>query len=240
LESNIAIRVENVSKGFDSENTNKTIFGKLTRSHQNSEKLQVLTDISFSVKKGELLGIIGKNGIGKTTLLRLISGIYKPDSGNISVNGKMSLFLELGTGFQLELTAKENIELVGMILGFKKAEIIKKIPKIMEFSELEKFLNTKLKHFSSGMFARLSFSTAIQMDYDIFLIDEILSVGDQEFQKKSFDTFMNLKKQGKTFVVVSHNHNMLQSISDRLLFIHNGKLLSIGDPATVVKDYNNV
>jgi len=149
------------------------------------------------------------------------------------------LFLELGAGFQLELTARENIILLGMIIGFKKDEIIKKIPKIIEFAELEKFLDAKLKHFSSGMFARLAFATAIQMEYDIFLIDELLAVGDEGFQKKSFDSYMNLKKEGKTFLVVSHNHNMLKQISDRMILLHDGKIFSMGDPEKVVNDYNS-
>jgi len=148
------------------------------------------------------------------------------------------LFLELGAGFQSDLTARENIILLGMILGFKKNEINKKISEIMKFAGLEKFLDSKLKHFSSGMHARLAFSTAIQMENDIFLIDELLAVGDQEFQKKSFDTFMELKKQGKTFLVVSHNHDMLKKISDRMILLHDGKILSIGEPAKVIDEYN--
>lgn len=226
----LAIQVKNVYKSFDTMISPSSIYEKITHSKKSSkpEKLHVLNNISFDVKKGELIGVIGKNGIGKTTLLRIISNIYRPDSGTVTVNGKMAMFLELGAGFQLELTARENIILLGMIIGFKKNEIIKKIPAIMKFSGLEKFLDSKLKHFSSGMFARLAFATAIQMNYDIYLIDELIAVGDQEFQKKSFDTFIKLKKEGKTFLVISHDYRMLKSISDRMILLHNGKNLGYG------------
>ena len=238
----IAIAVKHLNKSFKTNITKQsTVFDKICsfgKKLNSNEKLDVLKDISFEIKKGELVGIIGKNGIGKTTLLRIISNIYRPDSGHIQINGKVALFLELGTGFQLDLTARENIILLGMIIGFKKNEIEQKIPKIMKYAGLEKFLDSKLKHFSSGMFARLAFSTAIQMEYDIFLIDELLAVGDEEFQKKSFDTFMELKKQGKTFLVVSHNHDMLKQISDRMILLHDGKILSIGEPAKVIDEYN--
>ena len=239
---NIAISVSHVNKSFATNVTKQTtVYDKISTTGKKLpkvEKMTVLNDITFEIKKGELVGIIGKNGIGKTTLLRVISNIYRPDSGHVQINGKVALFLELGAGFQLELTARENIILLGMIIGFKQNKIKQKIPEIMKFAGLEKFLDSKLKHFSTGMFARLAFSTAIQMEYDIFLIDELLAVGDDEFQKKSFDTFMELKKQGKTFLVVSHNHDMLKKISDRMILLHDGKILSIGEPEKVVDEYN--
>ena len=240
--SDVAVQINNISKSFDLHLKQTSIFETITSFGKKSKKepkLNVLQNISFDVKKGELVGIIGKNGIGKTTLLRLISGIYRPDSGNICVDGKIALFLELGTGFQLELSARENIVLLGMILGFKKNDINKKIPEIIQFAELEKFLDVKLLHFSSGMFARLAFATAIQMDSDIFLIDELLSVGDAEFQKKSFETFMDLKKRGKSFIVVSHNHNMLKDISDKMICLGNGKIVAMGDSEKVIQAYEN-
>jgi len=240
--NDLSIQVNNVYKSFDTQiRKHSSIYEKVTKDSQKLDltKLEVLKDISFEIKKGELVGIIGKNGIGKTTLLRIISGVYRPDSGNVNVKGKIALFLELGAGFQMELTARENIILLGMIIGFKKNQIIKKIPEIIQFAELEKFLDSKLKHFSSGMFARLAFATAIQMEYDIFLIDELLAVGDEDFQKKSFDSFMSMKKEGKTFLVVSHNLDMLKKISDRMILLHEGKIFSIGDPEKVVNDYNS-
>lgn len=240
--SEIAINVEHVSKSFMTKITKQSsIYDKLAPKDKVKpviEKLDVLKDVSFNIKKGELVGLIGKNGIGKTTLLRIISHIYRPDSGSVKVNGKLAMFLELGAGFQLELTARENIILMGMLIGFKKSEIIKRIPNIVEFAGLEKFIDAKLKHFSSGMFARLAFSTAIEMDYDIFLIDELLAVGDKEFQKKSFDTFMDFKKKGKSFLVVSHNHDMLKQISDRMILLHDGKVISMGEPEKVINEYN--
>lgn len=239
--NNIAIKLTNVCKNFNlSIDKNSTIYGKLSSQSKKShvEKIQVLNDVSFEIKKGELLGIIGKNGQGKSTLLRIISRIYRQDSGDVFVDGKIALFLDLGTGFQLDMTARENIILLGMIMGFSREEISKKIPEIVQFAELEKFLDTKLRHFSTGMYARLGFSTAIAMESDIFLIDEILSVGDKEFQKKSFETFMKLRSQGKTFLVVSHNHETLKTISDRMILLHNGKIASIGEPDKVIQDYD--
>lgn len=240
--SEIAINVEHVSKSFMTKITKQSsVYDKLAPKDKEKpviEKLDVLKDVTFDIKKGELVGIIGKNGIGKTTLLRIIAHIYRPDSGSVKVNGKLAMFLELGAGFQLELTARENIILMGMLIGFEKSEIIKRIPNIVEFAGLEKFIDAKLKHFSSGMFARLAFSTAIEMDYDIFLIDELLAVGDEEFQKKSFDTFMDFKKKGKSFLVVSQNHEMLKQISDRMILLHDGKVLSIGEPEKVINEYN--
>jgi len=166
--SDNAIQVENVSKWFDFDASKQSsIFERIIsfrKKIHNHPKLEVLKNISFEVKKGELLGVIGANGIGKSTLLKIISGIYRPDSGYVSVNGKIALFLELGTGFQPEMTARENILLLGMIIGLNKKKILERVPEIAKFAGVERFLDTKIKHFSSGMFARLAFSTAIQME----------------------------------------------------------------------------
>jgi lipopolysaccharide transport system ATP-binding protein len=197
----------------------------------------VLNDISFNLKRGEMLGVIGLNGSGKTTLLRLLAKIMKPDKGEIIQNGKTMSFLELGTGFQPELTARDNIILYGMILGFTKKQIKEKMDAIVQYSELEKFIDTKLKNFSSGMYARLAFSTAIQTDPDIMLIDEILSVGDLPFQEKSYDTFLSFKKKQKSIVFISHNLNAVHQSCDRVLFLNKGKIQAIGEPSEVIEEY---
>ncbi len=160
-----------------------------------------------------------------------------PDSGKISVSGKITTFLELGTGFNGELTAKENIMLYGLLLGFSKKEIKKKIQEIIKFAELENFLDTKLKNFSSGMNVRLAFSTAIQVDPDVLLVDEVLSVGDISFQRKSFDKFKKFKEAKKTIIFVSHNLEQVREICDKVMWLHKGQIRSIGDPSKVIEEF---
>lgn len=203
------------------------------------EELRIMDNISFDVKKGEMFGVIGKNGTGKTTLLRLLSGIYKPDSGSITVNGTLVPFLGLGIGFQPDLTAKANVILYGRLLGFSKKDIQAKEKQIIEFAELEKFEDIKLKNFSSGMYARLAFSTAIQVDPEIILMDEILAVGDIGFQKKSHDAFLSFKKRGKSIVLVTHDLKTIKDNCDRAMFLNEGKIQAIGDPQKVIDVYTS-
>lgn len=238
-----SVEVKNIFKSFKLHHERKNSLYEYVTSlyRKNSyESLIVLNDVSFSAKKGEMLGIIGLNGSGKTTLLKLITKIYSPDKGSVSTIGKLTPFLELGTGFNGELTARDNIILYGIILGFTKKEIVQKITEIAEFAELEKFLDTKLKNFSSGMNARLAFSTAIQVDPDILLVDEVLSVGDLPFQKKSFDAFMNFKSKGKTIIFVSHSIDQVQQLCDNVIFLHKGRIHSYGKPENVIADYKQI
>lgn len=239
--SEYMVELKNVWKTFriyhEKRNTVYETISGLFDKKKYYEDLPVLKDISFSVKKGEMFGIIGKNGTGKTTLLRIISGIYKPDKGTVVVNGSLIPFLSLGVGFNLEMTATENVIQYGILLGFSKKSIKERIKEIMEFAELEKFSDTKLKNFSSGMFARLAFSTAIQVDPDILMIDEALQVGDIAFQKKSFDAILSFKKRGKSIIFVSHEMNAIKNYCDAAMFLNDGKILSIGDPNKVVADY---
>ena len=201
------------------------------------EEIQVLNDISFSVKKGEMLGIVGFNGSGKTTLLKIMAKIYTPNKGSIVVDGNLTPMLELGVGFRGDLTARENIITYGVILGFTKKEIKEKIDGIVRFAELENFLDTKINYFSTGMSARLAFSTAIQVNPDVLLVDEVLSVGDISFQEKSFKAFMNFKKQGKTIVFVSHAMEQVERLCDNVLWIHNSKIKDFGKPSEVIAKY---
>jgi len=183
---NNSLEVNNVSKSFklDTKQGIWKLIKKTTNSKQ-QKSILALDSISFTVPKGEVLSIIGLNGSGKSTLLRTIAGVYKPDSGYVKVNGSLSPLMQLGAGFQLELNAIENIVMNGMLLGMPKPDIEDKVENILEFAELERFSNMKLKHYSSGMKSRLAFATAIQIDPDILLVDEILAVGDKDFQKKS-------------------------------------------------------
>lgn len=201
------------------------------------ENLEVLKNVSFSVKKGEMFGIVGRNGAGKTTLLRVIAGIYKPDRGAVTINGSLIPFLGLGTGFQIDLTARANVIQYGILLGFKKREISDRVDKVMEFAELEKFSDIKLKNFSTGMYARLAFSTAVQVDPDVLIIDEALYAGDMAFQQKCFETIMSFKKRGKAIILVTHSMEPIQSQCEGAMFLNHGTVECIGKPHDVVEAY---
>ncbi|MGH7909676.1 MAG: ABC transporter ATP-binding protein [Thermodesulfobacteriota bacterium] len=239
--SGYAMEFENVTKSFRIYHEKKDKFlhsiGSVFDRNSHFEKLTVLKDVSFSVKQGEMFGIIGRNGAGKTTLLRLIAGILKPDEGVIRTCGSVTPLLRLGTGFQQDLTARDNIILYGTILGFSRKKITEKVHDILKFAELEKFEDTKIRNFSSGMHARLAFSTAAQVDPDILLLDEVLSVGDAFFKQKSFDMLMSFKKRGKTIVHVSHSLESVKRFCDRALLLHEGRIRSIGSPDAVVDEY---
>ena len=202
-----------------------------------SNLIYALNDISFSLEKGQILGIIGKNGSGKTTLLRTISGIYNPTSGNITVNGKLAPVLQIGIGFRNEISSIENIIMYGLLLGLEKDEIKDKVNTILEFADLKEFARMKLKYFSSGMRTRLAFATAMQIKSEIFLVDEILAVGDMDFKEKSFNEFMRLKKEGKTIIHTTHNLSAVERFSDKVLFLDKGKQVEIGDPKEVIAKY---
>lgn len=241
MESENSIEVRNVTKSFkifhEKRNSLYEYLVSFLDKKRTFEELTVLQNVSFSVKKGEMLGIIGFNGSGKTTLLKIIGRIYSPDQGAVITKGKVTPFLELGTGFNGELTARDNIIIYGVILGFTKKEIEQKIDDIAKFAEIEKFVDTKLKNFSSGMNARLAFSTAMQVNADIMLVDEVLAVGDISFQEKSFNAFMEFKRKGKTIVFVSHAIDQIQRLCDKVIWIHDGIICGYGDPVHVVEEY---
>jgi lipopolysaccharide transport system ATP-binding protein len=240
----IAIKVENVEKSFRIFREKKqsifhlvTSFNETTRGY---EKLKVLDGISFEVKKGEMVGIIGRNGSGKTTLLKLVSGVLHPDKGTILRNGKITPFLEIGVGFNGELSARENIIIYGIILGFSKKVIQNKVDEIIKYAELERFIDTKLKHFSSGMYARLAFATAVQVDPEIMLVDEVLSVGHAAFQKKSSETFKEFIQKEKTILFISHDLSSVRNLCDRVLVLDKGKIAHAGNPDSAIEFYQNL
>jgi lipopolysaccharide transport system ATP-binding protein len=238
-----AIRVQSLQKSFRLYHEKKsTVYEHLVglfSKKRGYEKLNVLNGISFDVKKGEMMGIIGKNGQGKTTLLQILCGILKPDAGVVKLSGSTVPFLSLGTGFQPDLSAIDNVVMYGLYLGLTKKEIKERIPHVLSYAELERFADTKLKHFSTGMFARLAFATAVQVDPDILLVDEVLSVGDVSFQEKSFETFLSFKKRGKTIVFVTHSLELVKRLCDRAIFIQNGVIQKIGRPQEVVEEFYN-
>lgn len=201
------------------------------------EQFTVLKDIDLDIQQGEFIGIMGRNGSGKSTLLKIMAGIYSPTSGSVKVHGKMVPFLELGVGFNPELTGRENIYLNGIILGMPKDFLKKKYQEIVEFSELEKFMEMPLKNYSSGMQVRLAFSIAIMADADVYILDEVLAVGDLAFQKKCFDVFRNYKEQKKTVVLVTHAPGSVRDFCDRAVFLKDGVLQINGSVEEVIKAY---
>lgn len=237
-----AIIVENISKGFriphEKRNTViENITGIVTGKKQDYEEFSALENISFRVKKGEKLGIVGENGSGKSTLLKIISGVLSPDEGNVTVKGKIAPFLELGVGFNPELTAEDNVRLYGAVMGMNRKEIEIKFDDIFEFAELERFKQMKLKNFSSGMYTRLAFATATATDPEILLIDEVLAVGDEAFQRKCYDKMNEFKMDGKTIVLVTHDLETVKKFCDSALLLEHGNMGSIGNSVKVIDDY---
>ena len=204
------------------------------------DELEALRDINFEIGKGEFFGIVGRNGSGKSTLLKLIAGIYRADGGQIDVRGRISPFIELGVGFHPELAARDNIVINCALLGLTRAEALRRFDRIIEFADLERFVDLKLKNYSSGMQVRLAFSTAIQVDADILLLDEVLAVGDSKFQEKCFEVFRKMKQEGRTIVLVTHNTDIVQRFCDRAMVIHAGDIVAIGKPGEVIEAYTEM
>lgn len=236
------IEVKNISKVFKlPHEKHKTFFHKLTGTFRSSfryEEFYALNNVSFKINQGEFLGVVGRNGSGKTTLLRIIAGIYKPTTGVVSVNGIMNTFLEIGVGFQSDFTCRENVYINGALLGFSRKEIDKRFDDIMQFAELEKFIDINLNKLSAGMQIRLAFSIAMQSTAPILLVDEIFAVGDSNFQQKCHNVFRRYKKNGKTILFVSHDLNSIQEYCNRVLVLEQGKIVNEGTAADMINYYN--
>ena len=238
-----AIEVKNLSKSFKlptekSSGLKQAIFNSL-KGIKGYTKQEVLKDISFKVKKGEFLGIVGRNGSGKSTLLKTLSKIYVPDCGEIKINGALGPFIELGVGFNPELTGRENIYLNGALLGFSNQEMDKMYQEIVDFAELEPFMNQKLKNYSSGMQVRLAFSIAIRAKGDILILDEVLAVWDAAFQEKCNKYFSDLKGE-QTVIIVTHDMENVKRFCDRAILLENGKIVKDGKPEVVARNYLNL
>ena len=199
--------------------------------------LNALQDVSFEVADGEFFGIIGRNGSGKSTLLKCLAGIYEADRGSLEVRSRVSPFIELGVGFTPELTARDNVVVNAALLGIPSSEANARFPEIIRFAELEQFVDLKLKNYSSGMQVRLGFAAAIQADADIYLVDEVLAVGDARFQEKCFDTFRQMKRDGKTVVYVTHDLATVERFCDRAMWLERGEVAAIGEPPDVIGEY---
>lgn len=238
-QNEIAIEVENITKSFKiyldkgAQLKERLLFRKRSR----YEERQVLRGVSFTVKKGEAIGLIGHNGCGKSTTLKLLTRIMYPDSGTITMNGRVSSLIELGAGFHPDMSGRENIYTNAAIFGLTKKEIDARLKDIVDFSELEEFIDNPVRTYSSGMYMRLAFSVAINVDADILLIDEILAVGDANFQAKCFNKLKEIKSHGTTIVIVSHSLGQIEQICDRSVWIHEGLIRAEGDPKEIDLEY---
>ncbi|MBL7077868.1 MAG: ABC transporter ATP-binding protein [Kiritimatiellae bacterium] len=236
------IEVCDVSKLFRlqqqrGESTIKALVVDALRGHGKTRDFWALRDVSLAVQRGETVGIIGANGAGKSTLLSLISQTTQPTSGTIATRGKVSSLLELGAGFHPDLTGRENVFLYGAIMGLNRRQMEEKFDQIVAFAELAEWIDEPVKHYSSGMYVRLAFSVAVEVDPDILIIDEVLAVGDASFQRKCIARIDAFKKAGKTLLVVSHDLNTIHTISDQLILMDKGKIIAAGDPDAVVAEY---
>jgi ABC-2 type transport system ATP-binding protein len=242
------LRVVNVSKSFHVPHTKKhtlksfflSIFTRRKKSAPQARLRSALDGINFSVQSGEFFGIVGRNGSGKSTMLKMLAGIYQPTKGVVHVEGKLVPFIELGVGFNPELSGRENVYLNGAILGFSKKEIDERYEKIVAFAELENFMEEKLKNYSSGMQVRLAFSCTTMAQADILLVDEVLAVGDADFQRKCFSYFKQLKREKTTVVFVSHDMNAIREYCDRAILIEDGNIVAEGDPEDIATKYSRL
>lgn len=225
--------------GVEKDNSLKMIFINLFTPKKKKKKdyFWALKDIDFRINKGDVVGIIGANGAGKSTLLKVVSGVYKPTTGKVEVNGKISPMIELGAGFDGELTARENIYLNGAILGYSKEFLEQKFDEIVEFSELKDFLDVPVKNFSSGMVAKLAFSISTIVDPEVLIVDEILSVGDIKFQEKSKNKMMSMIEGGTTVLYVSHSIDSIKELCSKVIWLDHGKIVKMGDTKEICDEY---
>lgn len=243
-DDNTIIKVDSISKTFRLPHEKTTsIKGSIVNfwnKDRTYEKQLALNNVSFEVKKGEFFGIVGRNGSGKSTLLKLLAGIYAPSNGLIHVNGKLTPFIELGVGFNPELTGRENVFLNGALLGFDRKEMAKMYDDIVRFAEIGRFMDQKLKNYSSGMQVRLAFSIAIRAKSDILLLDEVLAVGDEAFQQKCIDVFESYKANKQTIVLVTHDMEIVRRFCTRAMLLDSGQIIDIGEPTKVAGKYNRL
>jgi lipopolysaccharide transport system ATP-binding protein len=255
--SNIAIRVVSLSKEFrigDKQENYKTLRDSLSNvalgpfraiqtfvqrkgDTSSNQRIWALKDVSFEVSRGEVVGIIGRNGAGKSTLLKILSRITHPTKGSAEITGRVGSLLEVGTGFHPELTGRENIYLNGAILGMKRTEIDRKFDEIVDFAEVEKFIDTPIKHYSSGMYVRLAFAVAAHLDTEILLVDEVLSVGDMAFQRKCLGRINQVSHSGRTVIFISHNMSVVESLCDRVIYLERGLMEGSGTPSQMIPKY---
>jgi len=220
--------------------TLREAFARIRQRRTTYHEFEAVKHISFQISKGEVVGLVGRNGSGKSTILKLVAGVYTPTSGRVEVHGSIAPLIELGAGFHHELTGRENIMLNGLLLGLSKRQVQEREARIIEFAELGEFIDSPIKQYSSGMYVRLAFSVATEVDPDILIVDEILSVGDGGFREKCFDRIRQFRNSGKTILMVSHDMATMSNFCSRLLLIHQGRLIEEGGPSRVVSRYQEL
>ncbi len=241
--ANPAVAIHGVSKSFKLPHQQyHTLKERVLHPFRSStyDVLRAVDDVSVDIAPGEFFGIIGRNGSGKSTLLKCLAGIYDIDRGELAVRGRLSPFIELGVGFNMDLTARDNVMINAIMLGLSRKQARARFDDIIAFAELEEFLDLRLKNYSSGMTVRLAFSVAIQVDAEILLIDEVLAVGDARFQQKCFDEFQRLKREGRTILFVTHDMSAIERFCDRAMLLDKGRMIAIGEPAAIARRYNEL
>jgi ABC-2 type transport system ATP-binding protein len=239
-----SIEFQNVVQKFrrirERRDTLREVFAKIVRRRQQLEVFEAVKQVSFLISQGEMVGLIGRNGSGKSTILKIVAGVYEPSDGTVKVHGTIAPLIELGAGFHHELTGRENILINGLLLGLTQCQIREREESIIEFAELGDFMDSPVKQYSSGMYMRLAFSVATAVDPDILIIDEILGVGDAGFQAKCFDRIGRFRAAGKTILFVSHSMDSVRKFCDRVMLIHGGRLVEDGPPDRVIACYGEL
>jgi homopolymeric O-antigen transport system ATP-binding protein len=241
--TSIPIRLENITQRFrviqERPDTLRELFSKFFRHESHYRDFDAVKNISFDVPHGQMLGLIGRNGSGKSTLLKIIAGVYRPTAGKVEVTGSLAPLIELGAGFHHDLTGRENILLNGLLMGYSKRQMLEREERIIEFAEIGDFIDSPVKQYSSGMYMRLAFSVATEIDPDILLIDEILAVGDAPFKQKCIQRMQNFRQAGKTIVFVSHSMDQVAQLCDRAILIDQGTIMADGPPEEVIAVYQS-
>jgi len=239
-----SIEFQNVVQRFrrihERPDTLREVFAKIVRRRQQFQIFEAVKQVSFAISKGETVGLVGRNGSGKSTILKIVAGVYAPSEGEVRVQGTIAPLIELGAGFHHELTGRENILLNGLLLGLTKRQVREREESIIEFAELGDFIDSPVKQYSSGMYMRLAFSVAIEVDPDILIIDEILGVGDAGFQAKCFERIEDFRRRGKTILLVSHSMDNVRKLCDRAMLVHAGRLVEDGAPERVIARYEEL
>ena len=240
-DSSIVVRVENVTQRFrviqERPDSVRELFAKLFRKKVKYHDFEAVKDASLAVRGGEVVGIVGRNGSGKSTLLKVIAGVYRPSAGRVTVTGSIAPLIELGAGMHPELTGRENILLNGLLMGFSKQDMMQREQRIIQFADLGNFIEAPIRQYSSGMYMRLAFAVATEVDPDILVMDEVLAVGDMEFQAKCVDRLRGFRESGKTILIVTHSMSQIEEMCSRAIYLDHGRIVADGSPAEVIEHY---